>query len=265
MVLRGVGSVSSVAGIAAPVCEGDFAAEPPILPAGSGWRMSAQSGLSLISLDGAPLIPSVSNGFRVKLGLKRMLDIGLSVSALLLLAPFFLLIMMRIKTESAGPTLFRQWREGLRGRPIEVIKFRSIYACFADHSGREQVTADDIRVTPLGRMLRRRSIDELPQLFCVLRGEMSLVGPRPHAFGMLAGGVQYDQLVPYYRTRHLVMKPGITGWAQVNGLRGRTDDARLARMRIDHDLAYVQNFSLWLDLVIIFRTLRQEIMSGSGT
>ena len=144
MVLRGLGSVSSVSGIAAPVCEGDFAAEPPILPAGSGWRMSAQSGLSLISLDGAPLIPSVSNRFRVKLGLKRMLDIGLSVSALFLLAPFFLLIMMRIKTESAGPTLFRQWREGLRGRPIEVIKFRSMYACFADHSGREQVTADDI-------------------------------------------------------------------------------------------------------------------------
>lgn len=138
-----------------------------------------------------------------------------------------------------------------------------MYACHTDHSGREQATTDDVRVT-LGRKLRRRSIDELPQLLCVLKGEMSLVGPRPHAYGMLAGGVRYDQLVPYYRTRHLLMKPGITGWAQVNGLRGRTDDARLARMRIDHDLAYVQNFSLWLDIVIIVRTLRQEIASGSG-
>lgn len=264
MVLRGVSSVSSIAGIAPSVCESDFAAEPRILPSGAAWRVSTQSGLSLVSLDGAPIIPSMSNRLRLKLGVKRMLDIGLSVSALFLLAPFFLLIMMRIKAESAGPTFFRQWREGLRGRPIEVIKFRSMYACFADHSGREQATADDIRVTPLGRVLRRRSIDELPQLLCVLRGEMSLVGPRPHAFGMLAGGVQYDQLVPYYRTRHLLMKPGITGWAQVNGLRGRTDDPRLALMRIDHDLAYVQNFSLRLDLVIIFRTLRQEIMSGSG-
>src|SRR5690606_16493042 len=105
------------------VCESDFAAELRILPSGAPWRVSTHSGLSLVSLDGAPIIPSMSNRLRLKLGVKRMLDIGLSVSALFLLAPFFLLIMMRIKAESAGPTFFRQWREGLRGRPIEVIKF----------------------------------------------------------------------------------------------------------------------------------------------
>lgn len=264
MVQRGAVSVSGISAIHPFVRAGDCATRLSAAPSCADLRVTHQSGLSLVLLADVPLVPEISHSFRLRLALKRMLDIAVSLCALLLLAPFFLLIMMRIKAESAGPALFWQWREGLRGRPFEVAKFRSMYACFSDHGGRQQATADDFRVTPLGRGLRRRSIDELPQLLCVLKGEMSLVGPRPHAFGMLAGGVSYDQLVPYYSKRHLLMKPGITGWAQVNGLRGRTDDARLAHMRIDHDMAYIQNFSLWLDLVILVRTVRQEILSGSG-
>jgi lipopolysaccharide/colanic/teichoic acid biosynthesis glycosyltransferase len=118
-------------------------------------------------------------------------------------------------------------------------------------------------VTPVGRFLRRTSLDELPQLVNVIVGDMSLVGPRPHVEGMLAAGVDYAELVPYYNLRH-VMRPGLSGWAQANGLRGPTDSAEAARARIDHDVAYIQNFSIWLDLKIIWLTLVKEFVTGSG-
>lgn len=227
-------------------------------------RVSLQSGLPLVLRNHAPALPHPTFRLVLYLLIKRAMDVVLSAVGIVLLAPFFLLLAASIRYQSPGPALFRQKREGMRGACIDVVKFRSMYSCFADLSGLAQVRMNDARVTEIGRILRRRSLDELPQLLCVLKGEMSLVGPRPHAFGMHAGGMRYDELVPYYASRHTLMKPGITGWAQVNGLRGPTDDARLARMRIDHDLAYVQNYSPWLDIRILARTIWQEAFHGSG-
>jgi polysaccharide biosynthesis protein PslA len=154
-------------------------------------------------------------------------------------------------------------RPGLYGRPFEMLKFRTMYADAGDATGVKQTTANDSRVTPLGKFLRNKSIDELPQLINVLKGDMSLIGPRPHVANMLAGDVLYEELVPYYHHRY-EMKPGLSGWAQANGLRGPTVDAALAKARIDHDLAYIQNFSLWLDIRIIVMTIRSEFFTGSG-
>lgn len=144
-----------------------------------------------------------------------------------------------------------------------MYKFRTMYRHLGDAAGIAQAKAGDQRVTPIGRFLRKRSIDELPQLLNVLRGEMSIVGPRPHPIGMLAAGQKYNQFVPYYSFR-LVMRPGLSGWAQCNGLRGPTDAPDLARARIDHDVAYVQNFTTMLDAKVILRTLLRETLSGTG-
>jgi lipopolysaccharide/colanic/teichoic acid biosynthesis glycosyltransferase len=122
---------------------------------------------------------------------------------------------------------------------------------------------NDPRVTAIGSFIRKTSIDELPQLINVLRGDMSLVGPRPHVPGMKAGGMLYRKLVPYYDVR-LTMLPGLTGWAQANGWRGETDAPVAGRSRVDHDIAYIANFSLWLDLKIILMTIRREFVVGSG-
>jgi lipopolysaccharide/colanic/teichoic acid biosynthesis glycosyltransferase len=132
-----------------------------------------------------------------------------------------------------------------------------------DLSGVRQTAPDDDRVTPVGRFLRTTSIDELPQLWNILRGDMSVIGPRPMVKGQLAAGSSYRQVVPYYDYRHMV-RPGLSGWAQANGLRGPTTDAVSARQRIDHDCAYVQNVSLALDLKIILQTIRREFLTGSG-
>jgi lipopolysaccharide/colanic/teichoic acid biosynthesis glycosyltransferase len=144
-----------------------------------------------------------------------------------------------------------------------MLKFRTMYDDHADPTGQAQTRPDDERITPVGRLLRRTSIDELPQLINVITGDMSLVGPRPHVAGMLAAGIDYAELVPYYNLRH-TMRPGLSGWAQANGLRGPTDSAEIARARIDHDIAYIQNFSIWLDLKIIWLTLVKEFVTGSG-
>jgi lipopolysaccharide/colanic/teichoic acid biosynthesis glycosyltransferase len=194
---------------------------------------------------------------------KRLLDIVAAYLVLLLFLPALLAIALAIRTTSAGPVLFRQKREGLYGRPIGIYKFRTMYLDHCDLDGVEQTVTGDLRVTPIGRFLRRTSIDELPQLINILKGEMSLIGPRPHAFGMLAAEIPYDRLVPYYGAR-LVMKPGLSGWAQANGLRGPTNDAAKARARIDHDLAYIENFSIFLDIKIILKTLAQEFPNGTG-
>lgn len=207
---------------------------------------------------------SVASSHRQRsLRVKRVVDVVVSSIAIVVLAPVMLAIAIAIRLSSSGPVLFAQTREGLMGRPFDAYKFRSMLAEEGHGGGPEQTGRNDPRITPLGRFLRRTSLDELPQLFNVLMGEMSLVGPRPHVKNMEAGGMSYRQLVPYYDAR-LAVLPGLTGWAQANGLRGYTDDADLARARIDYDLAYIEHFSVWLDIRILVLTLRHEFLRGSG-
>ncbi|MDJ0390002.1 exopolysaccharide biosynthesis polyprenyl glycosylphosphotransferase [Roseomonas sp. E05] len=186
--------------------------------------------------------------------LKRGFDILGSAAALLLLAPCFAIVALLIYLESGGPVLFRQRRYGLGGEPVKILKFRTMHASLGDATGAQRTAKRDPRVTRVGRFLRRTSIDELPQLWNVLRGDMSLVGPRPHAVSMLVGQALYNDAVPTYRARHRV-RPGITGWAQVNGSRGEIDTQAKAERRIELDLWYIDNWSLALDLQILLRTL----------
>jgi lipopolysaccharide/colanic/teichoic acid biosynthesis glycosyltransferase len=222
-----------------------------------------QSGLAY-SWDGElPVIPTVGRRRRVALGLKRAIDILLALLLVIAFAPVFVITALAIKLTSKGPVLFTQKRVGLNNNAFEVYKFRTMYVERQDLSGVQQTMADDARITLVGRLLRRTSVDEVPQIINILKGEMSFVGPRPHVAGMLAGGLPYEELVPYYDLRH-AMKPGLTGWAQANGLRGPTIDPIRARQRVDHDIAYIQNFSLWLDLVIMARTAWREFITGTG-
>lgn len=221
------------------------------------------SGLPLTFVGGRPIECRASVSKKIQLALKRAIDIFGGALILLALAPSLLLVALAIRLSSPGPALFRQLREGHNGAPISVYKFRTMYIERCDASGIAQTKNADPRITPIGRLLRRTSIDELPQLLNVLNGDMSLVGPRPHAFGTLAAGIQYDLAVHYYAARQ-AMKPGISGWAQANGFRGPTEDADKARARIDHDLAYIENFSLLLDFRVISRTLAREFLNGSG-
>nr|WP_244645763.1 exopolysaccharide biosynthesis polyprenyl glycosylphosphotransferase [Bradyrhizobium campsiandrae] len=180
---------------------------------------------------------------------KRCLDVGLASFALLLLAPLLVTAAVMIKLDSAGSVIFKQSRRGFNGKPFQIWKFRSMTVAENGHTV-TQATRSDVRVTRVGRMLRRTSIDELPQLWNVLRGEMSLVGPRPHA---LAHDNYYDQLISNYVYRHH-MKPGLTGWAQVNGFRGETPTIDLMEKRVEYDVWYVSNWSIWLDIRIILKT-----------
>lgn len=191
------------------------------------------------------------------------MDVMMSLCLLVIFAPVFLLTAAAIKATSKGPVLFRQRRVGLNNCEFLVYKFRTMYVERQDLSGVRQTLEDDPRITPIGRLLRRTSVDEVPQILNILKGEMSFVGPRPHVAGMLAGGLPYEQLVPYYGLRH-AMKPGLTGWAQANGFRGPTIDPVRARQRVDHDIAYIQNFSLRLDMIIIARTAWREFVTGTG-
>jgi len=168
-----------------------------------------------------------------------------------------------IRLDSRGPALFRQTRWGRNGIKIEVLKFRTMRSEMCDQSGVNQTTENDPRLTRVGRILRKTNLDELPQLLNVVRGDMSLVGPRCHAVNMLAAGQLYEQLVPAYHLRHAV-RPGITGLAQMRGLRGPTVRPSKARARIACDLHYVENFSLWLDTKIILRTVINELKGGAG-
>jgi putative colanic acid biosynthesis UDP-glucose lipid carrier transferase len=183
--------------------------------------------------------------------IKRASDIVLACLILLLLAPFMLTIAAAVKFTSKGPVIFRQRRYGLNGDEIIVYKFRSMAVC-EDGDSVTQASKGDLRVTRLGGVLRRTSLDELPQFINVLGGSMSIVGPRPHA---VAHNEQYRGLIKGYMLRHKV-KPGITGWAQVNGLRGETDTLDKMAARVEFDLDYLRNWSLSLDLWIVLRTVK---------
>jgi putative colanic acid biosysnthesis UDP-glucose lipid carrier transferase len=169
--------------------------------------------------------------------------------ALILTWPVLLALALAIKQSSPGPILFKQRRYGLNGEEILIYKFRSMTVC-EDGSEVAQATQRDCRVTPLGAFLRRTSLDEVPQILNVLEGKMSFVGPRPHA---VAHNEVYRKLINGYMIRHKV-RPGITGWAQVNGLRGETSTVDKMRRRVQYDLDYLKNWSLWLDVKIIART-----------
>lgn len=185
--------------------------------------------------------------------LKRLLDFNLAAIALLVLAPFFMVVALAVKLESPGPVIFRQWRFGVCSRPFQVLKFRTMRASQADATGALRTAAHDPRVTRLGRFLRRLSIDELPQLVNVLRGEMSLVGPRAQAMFMQVDGKLMFEALNDYPARHRVL-PGITGWAQINGSRGEVDTMEKAQRRTELDLWYIKNWSFWLDIKIVVRT-----------
>ena len=186
--------------------------------------------------------------------LKRAMDVVLASAGLVMLSPVLLLIALVIKLDSRGPALYRQARHGLDGQVFSLLKFRTLRAeaCDAPVGQFRQVTRDDPRVTRVGRLLRWTSLDELPQLVNVLRGEMSIVGPRPHPVAL---NDHYAARIDGYLERHAV-RPGITGWAQVNGLRGETDTLDKMERRLRHDLHYIENWSLALDIRIIARTLR---------
>jgi exopolysaccharide biosynthesis polyprenyl glycosylphosphotransferase len=186
--------------------------------------------------------------------LKRSFDLVVASLALLLLAPILLAVALAIKADSPGPIFFRQLRHGFLNEEFRVWKFRSMHVDRQDDHAHVQVRKDDSRVTRVGAFLRHTSLDELPQLWNVVRGEMSLVGPRPHAIGMIAGGEDAKSLVESYAHRHR-MKPGLTGWAAVNGSRGPADSAEAIRRRVELDLEYIHNQSFWFDLQIIARTL----------
>ena len=200
-------------------------------------------GSMAIEIHRAPL----SIGERV---LKRGVDIGLASFGLLLLAPLLLITALLIKLDSPGSIIFRQTRRGFNGKLFDIWKFRSMTVS-ENGSEIKQASRWDARVTGIGRILRKTSIDELPQLWNVLRGEMSLVGPRPHA---LAHDNYYDEMISDYACRRHV-KPGLTGWAQVNGLRGETPTIDLMKKRVEYDVWYVSNWSIWLDIRIMMRTV----------
>jgi len=202
-------------------------------------------------IDGIPLVALCETPFYgVNNLVKRLSDIVIASVALVVLSPVMLAVAIAVKVTSPGPVIFKQRRYGLDGREIEVYKFRSMTVC-EDGGVIRQATKNDKRVTPIGRFLRRTSLDELPQFINVLQGRMSVVGPRPHA---VAHNEQYRGLIKGYMVRHKV-KPGITGWAQVNGFRGETQSLERMASRIQYDLDYLRNWSLALDLKIILKTV----------
>ena len=214
-------------------------------------------GISIIQgrlqdMNGVPVVGMLETPFTgINALLKRASDIVLSLGILLLISPILLVIAIGVKLSSPGPAIFRQKRNGLDGDEITVYKFRSMTV--QDNGSQvKQATRNDARITPFGAFLRRTSLDELPQFVNVLQGRMSIVGPRPHA---VAHNEMYRQLIRAYMVRHKV-KPGITGWAQVNGLRGETETVEKMKARVEYDLEYLRNWSLGLDLQIIARTVR---------
>ncbi len=202
--------------------------------------------LPLLSVFDRPLSPW--NDF-----LKSNVDRMIAVCAIIVLAPAMAIVACAIRWESKGPVIFKQKRFGFNNELIEVYKFRSMYVDMSDASASKLVTKGDPRVTRVGRIIRKSSLDELPQLFNVLTGQLALVGPRPHATQAKAAGGLYDEVVDGYFARHKV-KPGITGWAQINGWRGETDTLEKIEQRVKHDLDYIDRWSMGLDLYILAKT-----------
>ena len=185
--------------------------------------------------------------------MKRTFDLVFSIAGIILFSPVMLATMIAIRLESKGPVIFRQKRFGFNNEAVDVFKFRSMYHEMADPDAKVVVTRNDPRVTRVGRFIRKTSLDELPQLFNVLRGNLSLVGPRPHAMNAHTKNQLWDEVVDGYFARHKV-KPGVTGWAQINDWRGEVDNDEKIRQRVNHDLYYIENWSLLLDLYIVFIT-----------
>jgi len=205
----------------------------------------------LIDFSGLPLVSIYETPFDGLDGwIKRLEDVVLAGAILALISPAMMLIAAAVKATSPGPIIFKQRRYGLNGSVVEVWKFRSMTVC-DDGDVVLQATKNDSRVTPLGGFLRRTSLDELPQFINVLQGRMSVVGPRPHA---VSHNEEYRKIIKGYMLRHKV-KPGITGWAQINGWRGETDTLEKMQKRVEFDLAYIQNWSVWFDLKIVFLTV----------
>lgn len=215
----------------------------PSMPLGSTWAAE---------LKRAPLK-------RPEQLLKRSLDVIGASAGIVVLSPLMLLTALLIKLDSRGPILFTQARNGFNGRAFRIFKFRTM-SVLEDGPSIRQATKDDPRVTRLGRILRQTSIDELPQLFNVLRGDMSIVGPRPHA---IAHDAEYGQAIARYAFRHHV-KPGITGWAQVNGCRGETQTLDMMIKRVELDIWYINNWSICLDLKILLKTLVEVLCRRSA-
>jgi len=185
---------------------------------------------------------------------KRMQDIVIGSLALIFTLPLMAVIALAVRLDSPGPIFFCQRRHGFNNEEIVVWKFRTMRHEASDANARRQVEADDVRVTRVGRILRRLSLDEIPQIFNVLGGEMSLVGPRPHAIGMMTGDTESARLVAEYAHRHR-MKPGITGWAAIKGSRGPVDTPACVRRRVALDIEYVERQSFWFDLYIMAMTI----------
>ena len=236
-----------------------------------GWSLYLKS----VDCDGELLIPELHNieplgsaggtglaGVRVSLGrmdmrnrlLKRGFDLAIAITALILLLPVMLVVAIAIKAESDGPVLFRQQRMGRANRLFEVLKFRSMYVDQNDHAGNRSTARGDRRITRVGRIIRATSLDELPQLLNVVNGEMSLVGPRPHALGSKAGENLFWHVDRRYWLRHTI-KPGVTGLAQVRGHRGTTDNENDLVKRLESDMEYLARWSIVNDLTILLRTV----------
>jgi len=215
-------------------------------------RWTSLGDIPLVSVFESPI-------YGVNFFLKRLEDLVLGALILLLILPVMSAIALAVKLTSAGPVIFKQRRYGLNGEVIEVMKFRSM-SVVEDGTVVPQARKNDPRVTKLGAFLRRTSMDELPQFINVLKGEMSIVGPRPHA---VAHNEEYRKLIHGYMLRHKV-KPGITGWAQVNGWRGETDTMEKMEMRVKYDLDYINNWSIWFDLKIIVLTIFRGIVGKNA-
>lgn len=216
-------------------------------------------------LTGAELSSaSTDNALGMQIAIKRAFDAAAAAALIAVASPILIGAAVAIKLTSRGPVLFKQSRYGVNNELFGIYKFRSMRIDLGDATGVAQTRTDDPRVTRVGKFLRRTNIDELPQLFNVLFGDMSLVGPRPHVPGMRAGGQLYEELVPHYFNRHRV-RPGMTGLAQINRLRGSTTDAKFAKARIEYDLAYAENWSILLDLRILWQTFKSEVLRGTGS
>ena len=202
------------------------------------------------------MTPPFSRWGRIR---KSTLDLVLGSILLLLVSPILIIVAILIKLDSRGPVLFRQLRIGQYGRKFSILKFRSLHVAQADAEAATLVSKGDSRVTRVGRYIRKYSLDELPQIFNVLRGDMSLIGPRPHAPKAKADGRLYADVVPDYALRYRV-KPGMTGWAQINGWRGETDTEEKLRKRVEFDFYYITHWRFLLDVLILIRTIPATLL-----